>query len=313
MGHESALELLIERISRFPELGWRMAGVLVPAGSQLTAVAGQPVLGHLDDTQRALRDTQAQRVLIALGRQQWAELERVLGSIQDETVYIQVVPDVHEFATLNCAVEDFDRVTGRQHQRIPVTRMARGHEAGDRYRVIGAGSDSGRAGLRVHRAGGQGLTSPGPTLFYGQERVGLDGRRFKMYKFRSMRVDAEASSGAVWATAGDDRRTPIGALLRATSLDELPQFWNVFAGHMSLVGPRPERPGIRSRPVRHQISHDTLRHRVRWASLAGAQVDGWRGDTLERILCWSSSITSVTGPRIWSDLNILSTVWKGFR
>jgi putative colanic acid biosynthesis UDP-glucose lipid carrier transferase len=67
-------------------------------------------------------------------------------------------------------------------------------------------------------------------------------RTFHMYKFRSMRIDAESATGAVWARQGDDRRTPIGAFLRATSLDEIPQFWNVLLGHMSLVGPRPERP-----------------------------------------------------------------------
>jgi len=309
VGHESALELLIERISRFPELGWKIAGVLVPAGSQLAAVAGQPVLGHLDDTQRALRDTQAQRVLIALGRQQWPELERVLGSIQDETVDIQVVPDIHEFATLNCAVEDFDGLPVVSINESPllgwraVTKRATDIALSALALILGAP-------VFAFIAVAVKVTSPGP-IFYGQERVGLDGRRFKMYKFRSMRVDAEASSGAVWAKAGDDRRTPIGALLRATSLDELPQFWNVFAGHMSLVGPRPERPVFVDQ-FRHQISHYMLRHRVKAGVTGWAQVNGWRGDTSldERILCDLYYI------RHWSylfDLKILFlTVWKGF-
>src|SRR5262249_50811854 len=84
-------------------------------------------------------------------------------------------------------------------------------------------------------------TSAGPVLFV-QERMGLDGRTFGMLKFRSMRVDAEAGTGAVWAQEGDNRRTAIGAFLRRTSLDELPQLWNVVRGEMALVGPRPERP-----------------------------------------------------------------------
>ena len=121
----------------------------------------------------------------------------------------------------------------------------------------------------------------------------------------------EAASGAVWAKAGDDRRTPIGALLRATSLDELPQFWNVFVGHMSLVGPRPERPMFVDQ-FRGKISHYMLRHRVKAGVTGWAQVNGWRGDTSldERILCDLYYI------RHWSylfDLKILFlTVWKGF-
>jgi lipopolysaccharide/colanic/teichoic acid biosynthesis glycosyltransferase len=82
------------------------------------------------------------------------------------------------------------------------------------------------------------LTSRGPVL-YQQERMGLDGQRFSMLKFRTMRVDAEVVSGPVWAQADDGRRTPIGTLLRRFSLDELPQFWNVLVGEMSIVGPRP--------------------------------------------------------------------------
>jgi exopolysaccharide biosynthesis polyprenyl glycosylphosphotransferase len=153
-------------------------------------------------------------------------------------------------------------------------------------------------------------TSPGP-IFYAQERMGLDGRRFRMYKFRSMRVDAETKSGAVWAQVGDDRRTPIGALLRATSLDELPQFWNVLVGDMSLVGPRPERPVFVSK-FRHEIDHYMLRHKVKAGITGWAQVNGWRGNTSldERIRCDLHYIKN------WSysfDLKILCmTVLKGF-
>src|SRR5260370_18515292 len=89
------------------------------------------------------------------------------------------------------------------------------------------------------------LTSRGP-IFYRQERCGLNGRPFQMLKFRSMRVDAENQTGAVWAQKDDPRRTAFGAFLRRTSLDEFPQLWNVLRGDMSLVGPRPERPGFLS-------------------------------------------------------------------
>lgn len=309
IGQGPALQLLIDRISRFPDLGWKITGVLLPEGTDTKALAGYPVLGHLGDTSRALRETQAQKVFIALGRQQWADLERILASLQDEAVDIQIVPDVHEFSTLGCAVEDFDG--------LPVVSLNESRLLGWRAVmkritdfVLSAVALILGAPVFAIIAIAVKATSRGP-IFYGQERVGMDGRRFTMYKFRSMRVDAEAASGAVWAKAGDDRRTPIGALLRATSLDEIPQFWNVFLGHMSLVGPRPERPVFVDQ-FRHQISHYMLRHRVKAGVTGWAQVNGWRGDTSldQRILCDLYYI------RNWSylfDLKILFlTVWKGF-
>jgi exopolysaccharide biosynthesis polyprenyl glycosylphosphotransferase len=154
------------------------------------------------------------------------------------------------------------------------------------------------------------LTSPGPIL-YSQERMGLDGRSFAMLKFRSMKADAERHSGAVWADVKDDRRTKLGTFLRKTSLDELPQLWNVLYGDMSLVGPRPERP-IFVNKFRKEIPHYMLRHKVRAGITGWAQVNGWRGNTsLEsRIECDLFYIKN------WSyilDLKILTmTVWKGF-
>jgi Undecaprenyl-phosphate glucose phosphotransferase len=121
------------------------------------------------------------------------------------------------------------------------------------------------------------LTSPGP-IFYRQERCGLNGRSFFMLKFRSMRVDAEKQTGAVWARKDDDRRTRFGTFLRRTSLDELPQLINVLMGDMSLVGPRPERPVFIHR-FKKTIPNYMARHSVKAGITGWAQVNGWRGDT----------------------------------
>jgi exopolysaccharide biosynthesis polyprenyl glycosylphosphotransferase len=121
------------------------------------------------------------------------------------------------------------------------------------------------------------LEDRGP-IFYRQERMGLDGESFMILKFRTMRVDAEATSGPVWAIKDDPRRTHIGRFLREWSLDELPQIWNVLMGDMSIVGPRPERPTF-VREFKHKIPRYMLRHRVKSGITGWAQVHGWRGNT----------------------------------
>jgi lipopolysaccharide/colanic/teichoic acid biosynthesis glycosyltransferase len=121
------------------------------------------------------------------------------------------------------------------------------------------------------------LESPGP-IFHRQERVGRDRRTFRMVKFRSMRADAEAATGPVWAAREDPRRTRLGTFLRRWSLDELPQLWNVLRGEMSLVGPRPERPVFVHR-FEERVADYYDRHRVKSGITGWAQVHGHRGDS----------------------------------
>lgn len=128
------------------------------------------------------------------------------------------------------------------------------------------------------------VTSRGP-IFYAQERMTREGKVFKMWKFRSMKVGAE-NIGSGWTVKDDPRRTVIGPFLRATSLDEIPQLWNVFIGEMSLVGPRPERP-IFIDKFKNDIPAYMLRHKMKAGITGWAQVNGWRGDTSipKRIEC----------------------------
>ena len=146
------------------------------------------------------------------------------------------------------------------------------------------------------------LSSKGP-VFYKQERMGLDGRVFQLYKFRSMRMDAEAQTGAVWAKENDPRRTKVGAFLRRTNVDELPQFYNVLRGEMSVVGPRPERP-VFIEKFRKQIPKYMLRHKAKAGLTGWAQVNGWRGDTdlQRRIEC---DLFYVENWSFWLDLRII--------
>jgi Undecaprenyl-phosphate glucose phosphotransferase len=153
------------------------------------------------------------------------------------------------------------------------------------------------------------LTSRGP-VFYRQERCGLNGKPFQMLKFRSMRPDAERETGAVWATAGDPRRTWFGSLLRATSMDELPQLINVLKGDMSLVGPRPERP-VFIKQFSKTIPNYMVRHCVKAGITGWAQVHGWRGNTSLRKRV-QYDLYYITHWTPWLDIRILwMTVWSG--
>ena len=309
VGEGPAVDTLIQRLESFPELGLRVTGVVTQSGAAADPPSNKPVLGHFGQISEIVEKTRADEVLIALPWSQQHEMGRLLDLLKDETLDVRLVPDVQAYVTLGCEVEDFDGV--------PVVRI-------NDSPLIGWGALFKRttdlvlsalalvllSPLLLLIAALVKLTSNGPVL-YRQERMGLDGRTFHMLKFRSMRVDAESQSGAVWARAGDDRRTLIGTLLRQTSLDELPQLWNVFLGEMSLVGPRPERP-VFVHQFRKQIPHYMLRHKVKAGITGWAQVNGWRGNTslTRRVECDLYYIQN------WSyalDLKILTlTLWKGF-
>jgi Undecaprenyl-phosphate glucose phosphotransferase len=153
-------------------------------------------------------------------------------------------------------------------------------------------------------------TSEGP-IFYKQERIGMDGCSFQMLKFRTMRVNAEKETGPVWAKESDPRRTKVGTFLRKTSLDELPQLFNVMKGEMSLVGPRPERP-IFVEKFRDRIPSYMLRHKIKAGMTGWAQVNGWRGNTsLEKRI--EHDLYYIENWSIGFDFKILfMTFWKGF-
>jgi Undecaprenyl-phosphate glucose phosphotransferase len=153
------------------------------------------------------------------------------------------------------------------------------------------------------------LTSPGPVIFK-QVRIGLHNKPFVMYKFRSMKVDVEADPDTTWTIENDPRQTKWGSLIRKTSLDELPQFFNVLKGDMSVVGPRPERPYFVEQ-FSQEIPHYRLRHQVRVGITGWAQVNGLRGDTSipDRV---RADLQYIENWSVLTDLKIIwLTVWRG--
>jgi Undecaprenyl-phosphate glucose phosphotransferase len=154
------------------------------------------------------------------------------------------------------------------------------------------------------------LTSPGPILF-AQDRVGLNRRLFRIYKFRTMSVGNPAEGDTRWTTSNDPRRTKLGAFLRATNLDELPQFFNVLKGDMSIVGPRPERPYF-VKMFQDDVAQYSTRHYLKAGITGWAQVNGWRGDTsiAKRV---EHDLYYLRNWSLWLDVKIIClTLWRGF-
>jgi len=309
VGEGSAVELLIQRLDKFPEIGIRVRGVVTHEDSKLEKIKGKPVLGHFRAISRVMHELKPDIVIIGLARQHYQELDSILSELKDETAQIQLIPDIHEYVTLGCEVEDFDG--------LPIVNLNDSPLSGW-WTLVKRATDFlvalialiVLAPLFLLIAIAIKVASPGP-IFYSQERMGLDRRTFRMIKFRSMHVNAESESGAVWAQKNDSRKTRVGSFLRATSLDEIPQLWNVLLGDMSLVGPRPERP-IFVDKFRTEIPNYMLRHKVKAGMTGWAQVQGWRGNTSldRRIECDLYYIRNWSYALDWKIM--FMTLWKGF-
>jgi len=269
-------ERVVETIERHAELGFRVVGVLsrdllLPG----TTVRGVPVIGTTDELDRALRERPVDQVILALPSEDMPLMKDLMERLALQTVDVKIVPDLFQYVTLYGGLEEFGG--------LPIVSLQGGPLEGWNL-VAKRAFDVLFSALAILIlspvlllvAIAVKLSSPGSVL-YRQERMGMDGAVFPILKFRTMRTDAERD-GARMARAGDDRRTAFGAFLRRTSLDELPQLFNVLRGEMSLVGPRPERP-VFIEEFKRQIPKYHLRHKVKAGITGWAQINGLRGQT----------------------------------
>jgi Undecaprenyl-phosphate glucose phosphotransferase len=234
------------------------------------------VLGKTADLPHLIQHYGIEHVFICLPMKRYDEAQHVFDILSRSVVEVRLVTDLPSMAGLTLTTTNIDG--------LPIIGLRESPHFGLNVFVKRAMDVLISAIALIILAPLMGLvaviiklTSPGP-VFYRQERCGLNGQPFRMLKFRSMHIDAEQQTGAVWAQKDDPRRTRFGSLLRRTSLDELPQLINVLKGDMSLVGPRPERP-VFIQQFKKTIPNYMARHCVKSGITGWAQVHGWRGNT----------------------------------
>jgi len=269
--------MVADRILQHRELGYQVVGFLDDrAGGDHIGYRGLPLLGPLSDAAEVAQRERIDHLYVALPLEDHAKLLDLMAVTSREFLDIKVVPDLLQFIAIRARLEDLDGLPVINVNDVPL----QGFNAWVKRTLDVVLSAIGLVLLAIPFAIIALLvrwSSPGP-VFYSQERMGLDGKAFTVYKFRSMRHGAEDSSGPIWARDDDPRATTVGRWLRHFDLDELPQVWNVLKGDMSLVGPRPERPFFVEQ-FKHRIPQYMLRHKVKAGITGWAQVNGWRGNT----------------------------------
>jgi Undecaprenyl-phosphate glucose phosphotransferase len=289
------------------EFGIKVHGFLTRQPTKLgQTYEGSTVIGFYSDIEKYARGMDIVFLCLPPDAEEYAE--KILQFLSTTTIEVKVIPSIYEFITLRAEAEMFDGLPLITLQGSPLYGWSG---------VMKRMTDLVGAALALTVTGPAmaviavliKMNSRGPVL-YRQERMGLDGKSFFMLKFRTMRVDHSGDINLL-TCQGDPRVTSVGRILRKTSLDELPQFWNVLTGDMSIVGPRPERSWV-VEEVRKQIPLYMLKHKMKAGITGWAQVNGWRGDTsLEKRIEHDLYYIEHWSP--WFDLKIMCmTLWRGF-
>ncbi len=310
IGYSRAAEGFIDRVSVNPEWGYHVQGILDdhrPAGFAYKKVQVLGPTNHLEDF---LASNTLDEIAITLSIKEYSNLEQIVAACEKSGVHTKFIPDYNNIIPTIPYMEDLQGLPVIHIRHVPLTGV---FNATMKRIVDLAGALFGLivfSPLMLVTALLIKITSPGPVLF-SQERIGLHNRPFKMYKFRSMEVQDPGRERSQWTTPHDPRVTPVGRFIRKTSIDEMPQFFNVLIGNMSLVGPRPERP-LFVEKFKEEIPRYMIKHQVRPGLTGWAQVNGYRGDTsiTKRI---EHDLYYIENWSLGFDFKIMFlTVFKGF-
>ena len=275
VGTAPGSEMLIQRMSMFPQYGFHVVGVADDANPPRAQFAGVKVVGELDQVPRLIDDLRVNQVFLAVPAGDRALLLKLIKVCEDRKLEFKIVPDLLDLMSTRVDVNSIDGLPliGIRHNQLTGLNavIKRWIDV-----VVSLVSLVILSPVLLVVAALVKLTSPGGPVFFRQERVGMNRRPFRVYKFRTMIPDAEKDTGPVVAKPGDPRATPLGRLLRRTSLDELPQLINILIGDMSLVGPRPQ-PTFFDDKYSADVPRYLERQRVRPGLTGWAEVNDLRG------------------------------------
>ena len=277
VGYSRAAEGYISRILDNPQWGYVISGILddfVPIG---TSYHGVEVIGGIEQLEHYLEKHSYDEITITLPLNDYDRLEELVAQCEKSGVHTKFIPDYSSLFPSNPFTEDVQGLPVVNIRYVPLTNSFNKlckrivDIIGSIVAIIIFAIPMVAAAIAIR------LTSKGPVIFK-QERVGLGGKLFMMYKFRTMDVQSEKEEKKGWTTKGDPRVTNVGRFLRRTNIDELPQLFNILFGQMSLVGPRPERPQFVEK-FKEQVPRYMVKHQVRPGLTGWAQINGYRGDT----------------------------------
>ncbi len=277
IGYSGSATSYIDKILLNPQWGYVIRGILDDNIERGTDYKGIKVLGTIDNLPLILPENKLDEITITLPLGQYGRLKEIVNQCEKSGVHTKFIPDYAGVIPNRPYTEDIQGLPVVNIRRIPlnitlnnvVKRLV--DIVGSIFGIIVASPVMIVSAILIK------ATSNGPVIF-AQERVGLHNKPFRMYKFRTMIEQSEAEEAKGWTTKDDPRVTKVGKFLRRTSLDELPQLFNIFVGQMSLVGPRPERPQFVEK-FKEEIPRYMIKHQVRPGLTGWAQINGLRGDT----------------------------------
>ena len=277
VGYSRAAEGYLDRVVTHPEWGYIVKGILADNKPEGEEYRGIKILGGTDKLAEILPQNQLDEIVITLGLAEYHKLGRIVNMCEKSGVHTKFVPDYNNIIPTKPYTEDLMGMPVINIRRVPLNNMLNAVAKrcvdifGALVAIILFSPVMLVTSIIIK------VTSPGPLIFK-QERIGKHNRPFYMYKFRSMVVQDEKDEKKGWTTKNDPRVTPIGRFIRKTSIDELPQLFNILIGDMSLVGPRPERPQFVEK-FKEEIPRYMIKHQVSPGLTGWAQVNGYRGDT----------------------------------
>ncbi|ALS25952.1 UDP-phosphate glucose phosphotransferase [Paenibacillus sp. 32O-W] len=279
LGAGSVGRSFYESLQQHPELGYEVLGFLDDYQTEHDEEYRhyKPIIGTLDDLERCLEGKMVDEVVIALPLKAHAKYARIIALCEKSGVKTLIIPDFFDLLPARPFFDNFAGMPMINIRDVPLDELSNRILKRTFDIVFSIMAIIVTSPVMLLIVAGIKLTSPGPVIFK-QERMGLNRRTFNMYKFRTMHVSPAEVSDTQWTVENDPRRTKFGAFLRRTSLDELPQFFNVLLGHMSVVGPRPERPYFVDQ-FKEEIPKYMVKHHIRPGITGWAQTNGLRGDT----------------------------------